>query len=691
MAYEYQNFASLGVNLNRQAYGALDISAVFKSEADLTWYMTYGKESSKPAAWSKVEAPYPYEGQIVSVVPDTGVVTVYVLEAEKNEGGKIQSYDDGKVKLVKKTLSIADSAVSSVNGLTGAISIIPEPDSIIKVEKDSNNIKIGADTSGLIKINSNNIVDGNFSLSSGSVSVSVSGEGISISNSQTASSIIVAPTGIISDYKIDISSTNSSGEVSINGKDRVSIDGTGEITIRSSQGKVSIDGKRGVKIGGGTEAVSIVGTGEVSITCDRNLFKFRKDVYDSPSEDNTYYVATEKYVDDKVANISSNKITSPDGYTSIEIADRELGTDDGTIHMSFGTGEIIISQESKGGPGYPIIEVKGIDSGDEYDYKYKFPSTSGTIALTSDIPGPASTTELGIVKLTESVLDDDTLVPTAGAVHTAIEQVKTEMAGGVIYKGGVANPSVSETNVTLTGVQTPIRPGYMYSITSGSIAVDEVTYSVGDYIIYKGASEASTTTVPASDLTFINAVGSDVVKLNVENTGNIDINGDIQAYSIHVSGSGEIFDLLVGNKLYINSDSNTVVLGAGEDESLIVYDRTLHSRVTIPTTKSGTVALTSDIKTYTAKANSGITLTNTEFSGVDATTAAKGVVQLASDMTTDNLVPTVGVVKTEIQKLTQGLTGTKQLDEKGGNYTVKDIVSLLNKVAALLGAPVYTA
>ena len=40
MANDYQNFASLGVNLNRQKYGPLDISNVFTSEADLKYYLT---------------------------------------------------------------------------------------------------------------------------------------------------------------------------------------------------------------------------------------------------------------------------------------------------------------------------------------------------------------------------------------------------------------------------------------------------------------------------------------------------------------------------------------------------------------------------------------------------------------------------------------------------------------------------
>ena len=43
MAMEYQGFATLGVNLNRQKYGPLDVSSVFISTADLTYYITKGK------------------------------------------------------------------------------------------------------------------------------------------------------------------------------------------------------------------------------------------------------------------------------------------------------------------------------------------------------------------------------------------------------------------------------------------------------------------------------------------------------------------------------------------------------------------------------------------------------------------------------------------------------------------------
>lgn len=599
MAYEYQNFASLGVNLNRQAYGALDISAVFKTEADLTWYMTYGKESSKPTGWEKVEAPYPYEGQIVSLVPDTGVVAVYVLEAEKNERGEIQSYDDGKVKLVKKTLSIADSAVSSVNGLTGAISIIPEPDSIIKVEKDSNNIKIGADTSGLVKINANNIVDGNFKLSSGSVSVGFSGEGINIiSNSHSI--LGVGPTGIISNTNNINIAASGTGEISINGNRGVSIDvGTGEI---------SINGERGVSIGSPSGEVLINSNVGVIINCNENSFKFKRNVYDSPSEDNTYYVATEKYVDDKIGNISSNKITSPDGNSFVEV------TNENGLKIKNKTFDLTVPQKS------------------------------GTIALIGDLPKQASTTEPGIIKISETLSNATDSVPTTSTVNTAvtnlttaINNLKSEVAGGVIYKGGVT-ASISENNITLAGANIPIRTGYMYSITSGSIVVDEVTYTVGDYIIYKGATESQSEVVSKDNLTFINAQDSDVAKLGAQN---------------EFTATNNYFDGIVANYIRLPTFDGSINL-----------------------TKSGTIAINGDSfevnNSVETKIDSGI-----------VTIDASSIIFTTKPKINVNAVAT----EDQLPKLPEG---TKQLPTDG-TWTMTQVVTLLNQIAAALGAPVYSA
>lgn len=85
MAFEYQGFATLGVNLNRQKYGPLDVSTVFISVADLNYYTSKGTVVSSAVSdyWKKV-VPYPYAGQIVSLVVDK-TVTVYKL-VENDDG-----------------------------------------------------------------------------------------------------------------------------------------------------------------------------------------------------------------------------------------------------------------------------------------------------------------------------------------------------------------------------------------------------------------------------------------------------------------------------------------------------------------------------------------------------------------------------------------------------------------------------
>ena len=132
MAMTYQNFASLGVNLNRQKYGPLDISNVFTSAADLKYYLTKGTFTEGvsdywyKSATDKV-VPYPYEGQVLATVID-GVVNVYsiALDAEGNfitqeigakvevDGTTIVKDADGKLSIVapvnpdeKKTYNFA--------------------------------------------------------------------------------------------------------------------------------------------------------------------------------------------------------------------------------------------------------------------------------------------------------------------------------------------------------------------------------------------------------------------------------------------------------------------------------------------------------------------------------------------------------------------------------------------------------
>lgn len=84
MALNYQNYASLGVNLNRQLSGPLDISTVFNSQVDLTYYLTggTGDKTGVSEYWASLPATYPYAGQIVTLATDTGVSVLVIKESE---------------------------------------------------------------------------------------------------------------------------------------------------------------------------------------------------------------------------------------------------------------------------------------------------------------------------------------------------------------------------------------------------------------------------------------------------------------------------------------------------------------------------------------------------------------------------------------------------------------------------------
>ena len=85
MAMEYQGFATLGVNLNRQKYGPLDVSSVFISVADLNYYTSKGTiVSDEVSSYWKNIVPYPYAGQMVSLVVDKDV---FVYKLVENDDG----------------------------------------------------------------------------------------------------------------------------------------------------------------------------------------------------------------------------------------------------------------------------------------------------------------------------------------------------------------------------------------------------------------------------------------------------------------------------------------------------------------------------------------------------------------------------------------------------------------------------
>lgn len=178
MAYEYQNFATLGVNLNRQKYGALDISSVFTSEADLGYYLSKGANKTGVSQYWLDIVPYPYAGQVIAKVIN-GEVNVYALKEKADGtfetteiGGKVSVDDVTIVAAEDGTLSIKGYDAAQVNaqlvktanglawvvpdnttveGLSTAVSTLQSDMSTAQGDIDALEEKVGDATSGLVK------------------------------------------------------------------------------------------------------------------------------------------------------------------------------------------------------------------------------------------------------------------------------------------------------------------------------------------------------------------------------------------------------------------------------------------------------------------------------------------------------------------------------------------------------------
>lgn len=105
--FEYQGFATLGVNLNRQKYGPLDISNVFTSQADLNYYLSKGANTEGVSDYWKNTVPYPYAGQYIALVNNTTRTVVPYMLSEKADGtfetievgGKLPEVDGETIKI----------------------------------------------------------------------------------------------------------------------------------------------------------------------------------------------------------------------------------------------------------------------------------------------------------------------------------------------------------------------------------------------------------------------------------------------------------------------------------------------------------------------------------------------------------------------------------------------------------------
>lgn len=140
MALNYQNYASLGVNLNRQLSGPLDISTVFNSQVDLTYYLTggTGDKTGVSEYWASLPATYPYAGQIVALATDAGVSVLVIKEsasgfitepisAETAVDGKVITYNADK-ELTLVGFADATTGARLQKTATGVAWVVPGSD-----------------------------------------------------------------------------------------------------------------------------------------------------------------------------------------------------------------------------------------------------------------------------------------------------------------------------------------------------------------------------------------------------------------------------------------------------------------------------------------------------------------------------------------------------------------------------------
>lgn len=172
MNYTYQNFASLGVNLNRQSYGSLDISQVFNSRADLNYYISKGTVTEGVSEYWQGIVPYPYNGQMLALVEENDVHfyglkenaegtfdTVTLGSAVKGDEVSIIKNEDGTLTL-KGFAEAAEGAQPRKNAQGEIEWIVPSTETleglqttVAALQNDVKNIQttVGDDSKGLVK------------------------------------------------------------------------------------------------------------------------------------------------------------------------------------------------------------------------------------------------------------------------------------------------------------------------------------------------------------------------------------------------------------------------------------------------------------------------------------------------------------------------------------------------------------
>ena len=160
---KYEGVATLGVNLNRQKYGPLDVSSVLLTLNDLKAYCA-GDASKMSEGWTG-GTPYPYPGQIIVVLENNTAYQLY-----DNEGAiEYRTMIDLSVFYTKEDIDEMLSNVSvdmsgyytkeQVDSLIGAIEGTGETIVVEAMSTDDILAAIGAASGGVPVTPSGQILD----------------------------------------------------------------------------------------------------------------------------------------------------------------------------------------------------------------------------------------------------------------------------------------------------------------------------------------------------------------------------------------------------------------------------------------------------------------------------------------------------------------------------------------------------
>ena len=116
---EYQGYSSLPVTLNRQKYGPLDVSNVFIGMDDFNYYRSKKKINNNVSDYWKNIVPYPYEGQIISIIDNNNILTVRLTSCENDifnyETVITQSILDNTINNFNETINNVNETIENLN------------------------------------------------------------------------------------------------------------------------------------------------------------------------------------------------------------------------------------------------------------------------------------------------------------------------------------------------------------------------------------------------------------------------------------------------------------------------------------------------------------------------------------------------------------------------------------------------